>query len=98
MVYDFLLIAVCFLVDQSFKIIITRFDYFFISHVLNVGYVSNETNTDVRMYTLRIYSYVVKSVVRGSTCCTSGYTLENENDDRNLHWFIYKCLNRQENI
>ena len=38
--------------------------------------VSNETNTDVRMYTRRIYSYVVEDVVCGSTCCTSGiYTL-----------------------
>ena len=24
--------------------------------LLNIGYVSNETNTDVRMYTCRIYS------------------------------------------
>ena len=24
--------------------------------MLNIGYVSNETNTDVRMYTCRIYS------------------------------------------
>ena len=39
--------------------------------VVNVEYwiVSNETNTDVCMYTLRIYSYVVESVVCGSTCC-----------------------------
>ena len=32
----------------------------------------NETNTDVRMYTLRIYSYIVEVVVHGSICCTSG--------------------------
>ena len=64
---------------------------------MNIGYVSNETNTDVRMYTPRIYSYVVESVIRESSCCTSTYILENEEDDVNLHWFIYKHLNRHEN-
>ena len=49
------------------------------------------------MYTLRIYSYVEGSVVHGSTCCTSGITLENDDDEWNLHWFIYKHLNRHEN-
>ena len=48
------------------------------------------------MYTLRIYSYVVEVVVHGSTCCTGGYTLMDEMNIWNLHWFIYKCLNRHE--
>ena len=65
--------------------------------MLNIGYILNKTNTDVCMYTLRIYSYIIESVVHGSTCCTSGYTLENEMIEWNLHWFIYKCLNRHEN-
>ena len=64
--------------------------------VLNIGYFLNETNTDVCMYTLRIYSYIVEVVVRESTCYTSGYTLMNEVNIWNLHWFIYKHLNRHE--
>ena len=46
--------------------------------MLNIGYVSNERNTDVHMYTLRIYPYIEDLVVHGSTCCISGYTLEND--------------------
>ena len=68
--------------------------------VVEYWIVSNETNTDVYMYTFSIYSYIVESVVHANGCYTSGYTLENENDGmnlHNLHCFIYKHLNRHEN-
>ena len=56
--------------------------------LLNIGYVSNETNTDVHMYTWRIYS---------SRCSHIAVQVEWDTE-WNLHWFIYKCLNRLKNI
>ena len=44
----------------------------------------------------RIYSYVVEPGEHSSTCCTSGWWSWNEHDIWNLHWFIYKCMNRHE--
>ena len=41
----------------------------------------------------RIYSYVVEVVVRGSTCCTSGWWSWNEMNIVNLHWLMYICNN-----
>ena len=59
-----------------------------LSLLLNIGYVSNETNTDVCMYTWRTYS---------NRCSHIAVQVE-WYVERNLHWFIYKQLNRLENI
>ena len=48
------------------------------------------------LHSLEFISYIGGTGVHCSTCCTSGYTLLNEMNIWNLHWFIYKCMNRHE--
>ena len=42
------------------------------------------------------FNNLFHSVVHSSTCCTSGWWSWNEMDGWNLHWLIYKRLNRLE--
>ena len=43
---------------MSTSVLLEMYIHFMLLGVLNIGYVSNEINTDVRMYTRRIYFYV----------------------------------------
>ena len=59
------------------QFLIIEFNCNDLGYLLNIGYVSNETNTDVRMYTCRIYSSRYLDTLESS--------MEHELE-LNMHW------------